>query len=102
MSTDTKFVRGKPVYLRLLVVCVPRAAAAVHAAVVDIPSHIALGVVSEWCLRRRPGPRGFCIGGRLAGVCVRVWCAGAVPAQGLHRQEPAAGWPAEAEACTEA
>ena len=85
-------------YLWFLVVCAPCAAAAVHAAVADILPCPALGFASEWCLRRRPGPQGFSLGARLAGVCVMVWCAGAVPALGLHRQGPAAGWPAEAQA----
>ena len=68
-------------------------------AVVDFPPRLALGFASEWCLRRRPGPQESCLGARLAGVRVRVWCAEAVPALGLHRQGPAAGRPAEAQAC---
>ena len=101
VSTDTKSVRDKPVWLRFLVVSVPCAAAVCMLQLRISSCTPAFGSTSGWCLRRWPAPPGFCLGAPFAGVWALVWCAGAVSGLVLHRQGPAAGWPAEARACTE-
>ena len=91
VSTDTKSVRDKPVWLRFLVVSVPCAAAACMLQLRISSCTPAFGSASGWCLCHWPAPPGFCLGALFAGVWALLWCAGAVSGLGLHRQGPAAG-----------